>query len=326
MRPLCNSLCVAILLLISARFITADDAQKQRQLEGFLVTAQAADLRATNSAPFHLVLKLHVQQITAKPLEGSYDEVWNGPDQWHREINFPQFRQVEIGDKEGRWLDRNLDFRPQPAYLVAELLGALMSPMHSQNAKVSKIKTVKKDGVELHCVTLEESQVDYSLCFDEQGRLAASGFRNLYFEFSQYEKFGEKVFPREMVVQLDHKQVLEARVESLAPPVAAAVPPHSPSAIRLSRCERWEPGIPVKKVPPRYPDSARFAHQEGTVVLYALLLPDGSVKHLKLLQSAGSALDQSAVEAVQQWVYAPSDCTDSPFPTEIQISVNYRLQ
>src|SRR5579871_7024885 len=128
MRPLCKFLCIAVLLFVSARSIAADDAEKQRQLEGFLATANAADLRSTNSAPFHLTLKLHVQQITAKPLDGSYDEVWNGPDQWRREITFPEFRQVEIGDKDGRWLDRNLDFRPQPAYLVAELLDAIMSP------------------------------------------------------------------------------------------------------------------------------------------------------------------------------------------------------
>lgn len=65
--------------------------------------------------------------------------------------------------------------------------------------------------------------------------------------------------------------------------------------------------------------------QEGTVVLYALLSPDGQVQRLKVLESAGKSLDQSALQAVRQWRYATVRCGTTPLPFETEIRVNYSL-
>ncbi len=317
-----------ILIFFSPATLTCEDAPQQQQLDSFLATAKQANLRAVGSPPFHLRLQLHAEHITLKPIDGTFDELWNGPDQWRREITFPEFRQVEIGDKNGRWLDRNIAYRPQPAYLVSVLLDALMSPMHSANGRLRKMHKVKQDGAQLQCAAIEDNQSEYALCFDEQGRLAASGYRNLVFEYRHYEKFGDKQFPREISVVQDHKQVLQVRLDeltSMAAPDASGFP-HASSSLRLSRCERWEPGIPVKKVPPHYPENARMMHQQGTVVFYALLLPEGVVHDVKTLQSAGAALDQAATATFTQWVYAPIDCPGSQFPTEIQVSINFELR
>jgi len=119
---------VTLALFLSSRVLRADDVQKRQELDALLVKASAANLQANGSPPFHLRLELHAEHITAKPLDGTYDEVWRTRDSWRREINFPNFKQVEVGDQDGRWVDRNVDFRPHAVYLVSELLDSLMAP------------------------------------------------------------------------------------------------------------------------------------------------------------------------------------------------------
>lgn len=314
--------------LLVASLASAENPQKHQDLDSLLSSAKIANLRAPDALPFHLHLQVHAERITAKPVDGEYDEVWNAPDQWRRQIDFPQFREIETGDKDGRWMSRNVDFQPQASYLMGELLDALFSPLHSPDAKLKKMHKAKKDGVQLQCADLEGNHLEYTLCFDENGFLSSSGYRNLQFEYRDYQKLGARSFPRELTVEQDHKQVLQVRLAELTDMSTAEKVefPHPASSMRLSRCERWVPGIPVKKVPPHYPESARTAHQQGTVVLYALLLMDGSVRDVKVLQSAGVALDQAAVEAVTQWVYSPMDCGGSPYPTEIEVTVHFELQ
>jgi hypothetical protein len=36
-----------------------------------------------------------------KPLDGSYQLLWNGPERWREEITFPLYTEVQIGAKEG---------------------------------------------------------------------------------------------------------------------------------------------------------------------------------------------------------------------------------
>ncbi len=87
------------------------------------------------------------------------------------------------------------------------------------------------------------------------------------------------------------------------------------------------PGIPVKKVVPEYPKDARASHIEGTVLRYALLSSDGTVQKVKVLQSAGTLLDQAALHAVQQWGSSPTDCgSGRRLPAEIEVTVNFALR
>jgi len=61
------------------------------------------------------------------------------------------------------------------------------------------------------------------------------------------------------------------------------------------------------------------------VGLYAALAADGSVDHVKVVETAGASLDTAAMQAVKQWVYAPLTCGGQPLPTEIEVHVNFSL-
>ena len=81
----------------------------------------------------------------------------------------------------------------------------------------------------------------------------------------------------------------------------------------------------ISKVVPVYPEAARSAGVEGTVVLHAMIGKDGGVKELTVV-SGPAVLQASAVDAARQWVYKPYLLNGEAARVETTISVVYRLR
>jgi len=83
----------------------------------------------------------------------------------------------------------------------------------------------------------------------------------------------------------------------------------------------------VTKVTPVYPESAKSAKVQGTVVLHAVISMDGRPLSLRVMNSQiDPALAKSAVEAVSQWRYTPTLLNGDPIEVDTTIQVNYSLQ
>jgi TonB family protein len=83
----------------------------------------------------------------------------------------------------------------------------------------------------------------------------------------------------------------------------------------------------VKKVQPGYPQSAKSAGVQGTVVLHAVIGADGKPLSLRVMNSQiDPELARSAVEAVSQWRYSPTLLNGDPIEVDTTITVNYSLQ
>ena len=76
---------------------------------------------------------------------------------------------------------------------------------------------------------------------------------------------------------------------------------------------------------PIYPDIARMARKEGTVVMEAVLDPSGHVTQLRVIQSV-PLLDQAALDAVRQWRYTPSIYAGRPVSVLMTITMRFTLQ
>jgi TonB family protein len=81
----------------------------------------------------------------------------------------------------------------------------------------------------------------------------------------------------------------------------------------------------ITKVNPIYPPEAKKARIQGAVVLKAVIGKDGHVENLKVV-TGPSELQQSALDAVRQWVYKPYLVNGAPIEVETKISVIYTLQ
>jgi|tagenome__1003787_1003787.scaffolds.fasta_scaffold20649198_2 protein TonB len=76
---------------------------------------------------------------------------------------------------------------------------------------------------------------------------------------------------------------------------------------------------------PVYPDIARQARVEGTVVLEAILDRTGRVDQLRVVRSI-PLLDQPAIDAVRQWRYTPSTLNGQPVAVLMTITIRFTLQ
>ena len=80
----------------------------------------------------------------------------------------------------------------------------------------------------------------------------------------------------------------------------------------------------VKNVSPVYPTGALQARVQGVVILEATIGPGGDVTAVRVLRGV-PLLDQSAIDAVTQWMYEPTLLNGVPVPVIMTVTVNYKL-
>jgi TonB family protein len=107
-----------------------------------------------------------------------------------------------------------------------------------------------------------------------------------------------------------------------APPLPTALPPPA-AAVRVGGSIK--PPAKTRDVRATYPDVAAAAQVQGTVILEAILGPDGKVVQARVLRSI-PLLDAAAIETVRQWEYEPTLVDGAPVPLIISVTVNFVLQ
>ncbi|HEY4842742.1 MAG TPA: energy transducer TonB [Terriglobales bacterium] len=83
-------------------------------------------------------------------------------------------------------------------------------------------------------------------------------------------------------------------------------------------------GLLIRKVTPNYPQLAKQARIQGSVVLQAEISKDGTIQNLQLI-SGHPMLAPAAIEAVKQWRYKPYLLNGEPVAVETQVVVNFSL-
>ena len=80
----------------------------------------------------------------------------------------------------------------------------------------------------------------------------------------------------------------------------------------------------VYRVPPVYPAQARLERLEGRVVLAAVIMEDGTLRDVRVVEGE-PLLAQSALDAVQQWRYKPYELDGKPVKNLIRIYVDFKF-
>jgi periplasmic protein TonB len=114
-------------------------------------------------------------------------------------------------------------------------------------------------------------------------------------------------------------EVITTRPTIVPPPE----PPRPVTQVRVADL----PVTPKKIVDARpvYPEIARAAHIEGTIIMEAVLDTSGRVTQLRVLKSV-PMLDQAALDAVRQWRYTPSLYGGHPVSVLMTITMRFQLQ
>jgi TonB family protein len=82
---------------------------------------------------------------------------------------------------------------------------------------------------------------------------------------------------------------------------------------------------PIYDPDPEYSEEARKAKFQGTVLLSAVIGPDGKPKDLRIMRSVGMGLDQKALDAVWKWRFVPGMRNAKPVSVLVSIEVSFRL-
>ena len=83
--------------------------------------------------------------------------------------------------------------------------------------------------------------------------------------------------------------------------------------------------IPLRKVDPKYYQSAMADRVEGRVRLAAVIRKDGHVDSVRLLKHLDDRLDQSAQEAIDKWEFQPALRSGQPVEVDAVIEIPFRL-
>jgi len=85
--------------------------------------------------------------------------------------------------------------------------------------------------------------------------------------------------------------------------------------------------IQETKVEPEYPELARVARLEGSVILQAIIHSDGSVGEIEVLRSnrPNMGFEESAIAAVREWQYKPALQNGKPVEVYFTVFVDFKL-
>jgi TonB family protein len=122
--------------------------------------------------------------------------------------------------------------------------------------------------------------------------------------------------------------VVEARL--LPEPAGARAEPRPVTPATPSVSEPVDMGEVL--TPPRklsgevaqYPDAARKLQLEGSVLVDVVVEPDGTVGAVRVLESAGSILDQAVSDAVRTWRFEPARVEGQPVRVRWQFRQTFR--
>jgi protein TonB len=82
----------------------------------------------------------------------------------------------------------------------------------------------------------------------------------------------------------------------------------------------------VRGLAPSYPAGARANGVEGDVGLELVVDDDGIVESARVVRSVGQGLDQSALQAIRQFRFAPATKDGHPVHVRMGWSMQFRLQ
>jgi protein TonB len=103
--------------------------------------------------------------------------------------------------------------------------------------------------------------------------------------------------------------------------VDAVVPPEA--TMRVSGAVQAP--VAISRSAPRYPEVARKARVQGTVLVEAIIDPAGNVVDARVLSDIGMGCGQAALDAIRSWKYEPATLNGRPVRVYLTVTVSFRL-
>lgn len=87
-----------------------------------------------------------------------------------------------------------------------------------------------------------------------------------------------------------------------------------------------KPPVATSEVKPGYTPEARQAKIQGQVGVSCVVLPDGSVVDVKVIDPLDPGLDEEAIKSARQWRFKPGTKDGRPVPVRIELEFTFTLR
>ena len=186
---------------------------------------ELVDLRGADGAPFLLKAKARLTD-GAKSVDGVFAMSWAAPDRYRRVIGFPDYKETDVARGENYYSKRNTDGIPLMIWQLGELMDSL--ELRKKLPEVSKVRRVENEsasGKQATCIWMGPGKGDLKICVDVATNELASIDAGLdgpaqtqrSYEYSDYQEFGAKKYPRHFAFSGWGKRAIEVTVEKLVP-------------------------------------------------------------------------------------------------------------
>jgi TonB family protein len=302
---------------------------------------KATQLDAKDNPPFHLKIDAQLYDLAGKPTQtGTIEEWWLSPDEFRIEINSGSVQSV---------IATGVDDGPQAVftrerYLLNHLLSETLHPLSIKGAIVQSEGPRSFGHATLQCLQFSSVPIVGSAAPPSLACTSASTGNVLTILQSP------ELVARESVGKFHDTQVslnikilyggivaIEGKVAALQtispgqPDLPTIQPQTERSVVSGAAVQdvKFIPGLSqprrISKQAPHYPESARYSHIQGTVLMDALISKEGKVTNWVVVASPDESLSEASIDAVKQWTYEPYRLNGQPIDMDTVIRVNFNL-
>jgi hypothetical protein len=298
--------------------VGADDEQR-------LVAAHdLVDIRAAGEQPFQMEVEFRAQMMVS--MTGHLTLKWASPEVWSTEIVMPPLHEVRVHRAGVEYVSSNALSTPGRILELQDLLRVMLPD--SDRWKINGVKHHGPADGNVSCVRMRYRNAHVKarreVCFNSANEVVSdrqSGgddFRQK--EFSSYEPFRRRRYPRRLKLRVDSSVAVAAEVVSLREATfddsSFAVPP---GAVMRPQCEQMRRAVAIKNADPPSARSAVRGHMRGWLRAAVTVLPDGSLGEVRLFRGGDRAPDAVRQELLTRWKFKPAMCGNEAVVSDLQI-------
>lgn len=91
----------------------------------------------------------------------------------------------------------------------------------------------------------------------------------------------------------------------------------------LGWAQTKEPPVPVRTVPPDYPNELRREGVSGIVTVKCTIDEQGNVQNPEVEKSTNGAFEKPAIAALKKWKFKPAKQDGNPVSTKVSIPIKF---
>lgn len=313
----------------------AISAYPKTPTEFFARARQLSDLEACG-IPFHLQATFVVGGRQPDS-NGTYEEWWQSKNLWRKEATLRKFHYVAIQNGTGdEKVYTNAAYVP---WHVTQVLGSIFFRPPTDTAS-AHWKMGRKKLHRMEFTKLTDKNRQY--LFTEVGILRFQSRDDTQVIYNDFRSFQNMAVPCTIVIgNGDKSDLLTISIQSIeklqtSQQTASAIMmiPHdlqlrsdaAPNV--MNGANGVTPPVLTHQVNPEFPESVRNEHKnlDEDVAIAIIVDQNGNVQDAHIVQSAGSDLDSSALDAVRQYRFKPALFKGQAVPVKITVVVHFHIQ